>query len=167
MRIVLGIDPGLAATGYGVIRCEGSRVRHVTHGAIRTSPRDAVGERLLQLHEQLLAVIEAHRPEGAGIETVYFSKNSSSAIPVAQARGVILFTLAECGVTFAEYTPAALKQAIVGRGKAEKIQIQETLRMLFNLPELPVPDHAADALAVALCHANTSQFVALLEKGHA
>jgi crossover junction endodeoxyribonuclease RuvC len=167
MRIVLGIDPGLAATGYGVIRCEGSRVRHVTHGAIRTSPRDAVGERLLQLHEQLLAVIEAHRPEGAGIETVYFSKNSSSAIPVAQARGVILLTLAQCRVSFAEYTPAALKQAIVGRGKAEKLQIQEAIRMLFNLPELPTPDHAADALAVALCHASTSSFLSILEKGRA
>ena len=166
MRIVLGIDPGLAATGYGVIRCEGSRIRHVAHGSIRTFPRDEMGKRLLQIHQELQRVIDAYHPDGAGIETVYFSKNSSSAIPVAQARGVILYTLAERGVSFAEYTPLELKQAIVGRGKAEKIQIQQSLRMLFNLPELPVPDHAADALAVALCHANTSRFVTILERGH-
>lgn len=167
MTIVLGVDPGLAATGYGVIQGEGPRIRHVTHGTIRTSAGDAMGQRLLRLHDELAQVIDRYRPEGAGIETVYFSKNSSSAIPVAQARGVILYTLAERGVPFAEYTPSELKLAIVGRGKAEKIQIQQSLRMLFNLPELPAPDHAADALAAALCHLNTSRFVGFLEKGHA
>jgi len=167
MTIVLGIDPGLASTGYGVIRCEGSRIRHLTHGSIQTSPREETGRRLLRLHDELLQVIDSYRPDGAGVETVYFSKNSSSAIPVAQARGVILYTLAERSVPFAEYTPGELKQAIVGRSRAEKVQMQQSLRMLFNLAEIPAPDHAADALAAALCHANTSRFVSLLEKGHA
>jgi crossover junction endodeoxyribonuclease RuvC len=167
MRIVLGIDPGLASTGYGVIRCEGSRIQHLAHGSIQTSPREEMGYRLRRLHDELLQVIVAYRPDGAGVETVYFSKNSSSAIPVAQARGVILYTLAEGRVPFAEYTPGELKQAIVGRSKAEKLQMQQSLRMLFNLPEIPTPDHAADALAAALCHANTSHFISMLEKGHA
>ncbi|MBN1834429.1 MAG: crossover junction endodeoxyribonuclease RuvC [Spirochaetales bacterium] len=167
MRIVLGIDPGLASTGYGVIRCEGSRIRHVAHGAIHTSPREEAGSRLVRLHDELARVIDAYHPDGAGVETVYFSKNSSSAIPVAQARGVLLYTLAERGVPFAEYTPGELKQAIVGRSRAEKVQMQQTLRVLFQLPEIPTPDHAADALAAALCHANTSRFISLLEQGHA
>lgn len=165
MRIVLGIDPGLASTGYGVIRCEGTRIRHLTHGSIQTSPRQETGERLLLLHDELIKVIDAYRPDGAGVETVYFSKNSSSAIPVAQARGVILYTLAERSVPFAEYTPGQLKQAIVGRSKAEKLQMQQSLRLLFNLAEIPAPNHAADALAAALCHATTSSFISLVEKG--
>ena len=169
MKIVLGIDPGLASTGYGVIRCLGSRFLHIEHGIIRTSPREAVGERLLTIRRAILDVLASFNPDEAAVETVYFSKNSGSAIPVAQARGVILCTLAEQGVPFAEYTPRELKQAVVGRGQAEKAQIQGALRMLFALEEEPSPDHAADALAAALCHANVSAFrnrLKQLEKGH-
>lgn len=163
MKVILGIDPGLASTGYGVIRCEGSRYRHVEHGIISTKPSATVGERLLAIRRAVLAIVDTFAPEGAAVETVYFSKNSSSAIPVAQARGVILCALAERGVPFAEYTPQELKQAVVGRGKGDKEQIQAVMRMLFNLQEPPSPDHAADALAAAVCHANVSAFHRSLE----
>jgi crossover junction endodeoxyribonuclease RuvC len=158
MKVILGIDPGLASTGYGVIRCSGSRFRCIAHGTVRTSPRDGMGERLVQIHQGIMDIITTYDPAEAGIETVYFSKNSKSAIPVAQARGVVLYTLASRGVPFAEYTPLELKQAVVGNGRAEKIQVQNVLKMIFNLQELPTPDHAADALAAAFCHANFSGF---------
>lgn len=158
MKVILGIDPGLASTGYGVIRCSGSRFRCLAHGTVRTSPRDGMGERLVQIHQGIMDVIKTYEPEEAGIETVYFSKNSKSAIPVAQARGVVLYTLASQGVPFAEYTPLELKQAVVGNGRAEKLQVQQLIKMIFNLAELPRPDHASDALAAAFCHANFSGF---------
>lgn len=158
MKVILGIDPGLASTGYGVIRCSGSRFRCLVHGTVRTSPRDGMGKRLVQIHQGIMDIITAYQPEEAGIETVYFSKNSKSAIPVAQARGVVLFTLASRGVPFAEYTPLELKQAVVGNGRAEKVQVQQVLKMIFNLAEIPRPDHASDALAAAFCHANFSSF---------
>jgi crossover junction endodeoxyribonuclease RuvC len=158
MRLILGIDPGLASTGYGIIRLSGSRFRCVTHGTVRTSPREGMGERLVKIHQGIMEIIRNYGPDEAGIETVYFSKNSKSAIPVAQARGVVLFTLASQGVPFAEYTPLELKQAVAGNGRAEKAQVQEVLRMIFNLDEPPSPDHAADALAAAFCHANFSDF---------
>jgi crossover junction endodeoxyribonuclease RuvC len=158
MKVILGIDPGLASTGYGIIKCAGSRFRCIVHGTIRTSPRDGMGERLVQIHRGITDIITTYDPEEAGIETIYFSKNFKSAIPVAQARGVVMYTLASRGVPFAEYTPLELKQAVVGKGKAEKIQVQEVLKMILNLKELPTPDHAADALAAAFCHANYSSF---------
>jgi crossover junction endodeoxyribonuclease RuvC len=158
MKVILGIDPGLASTGFGVIHCSGNRFRCITHGTVRTSPRDGIGERLVQIHQEIMDIITTYAPEEAGIETVYFSKNSKSAIPVAQARGVVLYTLASRGVPFAEYTPLELKQAVVGRGRAEKIQVQQVLKMIFRLEQLPTPDHAADALAAAFCHANFSGF---------
>ena len=158
MKVILGIDPGLAFTGYGVIRCSGSRFRCIAHGTVRTSPRDGMGERLVQIHQGIMDIITTYEPEEAGIETVYFSKNSKSAIPVAQARGVVLYTLASRGVPFAEYTPLELKQSVVGNGRAEKSQIQQVLKMILNLEEIPRPDHASDALAAAFCHANFSSF---------
>lgn len=158
MKIVLGIDPGLAATGYGIIQCDGNRYRHVAHGTIRTRAGEEIGARLLALHSELDRVLSDYQPSEAGIESVFFSKNSTSAIPVAQARGVILFALASRGVPFSEYGPAELKQAVVGRGKAEKQQIQEMVRLVLNLAEIPSPHHAADALAVAFCHASVSGF---------
>jgi crossover junction endodeoxyribonuclease RuvC len=158
MRIILGIDPGLASTGFGVLRCDASRDRHEDHGIISTSPQQSIGRRLLAIRKAILRVLKTFAPDEAAVETVYFSKNSSSAIPVAQARGVILCTLAEKGVPFAEYTPQELKQAVIGRGKADKLQMQEVMRMLLGLAEVPTPDHAADALAAAFCHAGVSAF---------
>ncbi len=158
MKAILGIDPGLASTGYGIITCEGSRLHCTAYGTIRTSPRDSMGQRLIQIHRAIAGIVETYAPQEAGIESIYFSKNSKSAIPVAQAKGVILFTLASQAVPFAEYTPIELKQAVVGTGRAEKAQVQEGLKMIFGLEEIPSPDHAADALAAALCHINFSSF---------
>lgn len=158
MKVILGIDPGLASTGYGVIHCEGSRFRCLAHGTVLTSSKDGVGQRLMQIHRGIAEIVDAYKPDEAGVESVYFSKNSKSAIPVAQARGVILFTLASEGIFFAEYTPLELKQAVVGRGRAEKIQVQEMLKIILRLKEIPSPDHAADALAAAFCHASHSSF---------
>jgi crossover junction endodeoxyribonuclease RuvC len=138
----------------------------VDHGIISTDPRQDMGQRLLEIRKAILAVLKNFAPDEAAVETVYFSKNSSSALPVAQARGVILCTLAEKGVPFAEYTPQALKQAVIGRGKAEKKQMQEVMRMLLGLAEPPSPDHAADALAAAFCHASVSAFRRLAAQAH-
>jgi len=164
MKTVLGIDPGLASTGYGLIRFEGSCFRHIAHGTIRTGPQEGIGQRLLAIRKAILDILDSFSPAQAAVETVYFSRNSASAIPVAQARGVILCALAERGIPFREYTPQELKQAVIGRGRAEKLQIQEMLKMLFSLPEAPSPDHAADALAAAFCHAAGSDYRQRLER---
>ncbi len=156
MKVILGIDPGLANTGYGLIQHSGSRYSYLSHGVIRTSPKESAGVRLLQIHEELEQILKTFSPAEAGVEKIFFARNSKSAIPVAQARGVILFTLAENDISFAEYTPLEVKQAIIGYGKAEKQQIQAVLKILFNLTDIPKPEHGADALAVAFCHANYS-----------
>jgi len=156
MKTILGIDPGLASIGYGIIRFDGNRYHHIGHGVIRTSAAEEMGARLLKIHAGLEKVIAAFRPEEAAVETLYFAKNSKSALPVSQARGVILFTLAAHSVPCAEYTPHVLKQAVIGRGRGEKRQVQELVKLVLGLPEIPAPDHAADALAVAICHANHS-----------
>lgn len=158
MKTILGIDPGFAATGYGVITHDGRTVKYVTHGVIRTDSSEAPGKRLLAIFDTISDVIEKHRPDEAGVETLYFARNASSALPVAQARGVVLLALAKSGITAAEYPPQAIKQAIVGQGRADKAQVQNLIRMLLGLGEIPSPDHAADALGAAICHANTGPF---------
>ncbi len=158
MKTILGIDPGFAATGYGVITHDGRTIRHVAHGVIRTDNSATPGKRLLMIFDAISDVIHKHGPDEAGVETLYFAKNASSALPVAQARGVVLLALARSGITAAEYPPQAIKQAIVGQGRADKDQVQNLIRMLLGLAEIPRPDHAADALGAAICHANTGPF---------
>ena len=150
---VLGIDPGLAATGWGVVDCDGSRYHHVDHGVVRTSPGVSAGERLQKIYNQIRSVVKKFKPTAAGVESLYFARNATSAIPVAQARGVALLALTQAGVAAHEYPPQAIKQAIVGQGRAEKRQVQDMVRVLLGLSEPPKPDHAADALAAAICHA--------------
>ncbi|MBN1686779.1 MAG: crossover junction endodeoxyribonuclease RuvC [Spirochaetales bacterium] len=149
--IILGIDPGLAKTGYGVIRIEGDRISHVTHDIISTGSNLHIGERLAIIFAAIDSAIKLHRPDYAAVENLYFAKNISSAFPVAQARGVVLLALAQGGVDTREYTPLEIKQAITGSGRAEKAQVQELVRFLLALQEIPKPDHAADALAAAIC----------------
>jgi len=156
MTRVLGIDPGLASTGWGVVEVDGSHYRHVAHGVIRTSPDLPVGERLLKLSREIRDIIITHKPEESGVESLYFARNATSAIPVAQARGVVLLALTELGVPSREYPPQAIKQAIVGEGRAEKQQVQELVRLLLGLDVPPKPDHASDALAAAICHITSS-----------
>ena len=156
MKTILGLDPGLASTGYGVISVDGSRLVHVCHGAVRTTPDMAAGDRLLKIKREIESLLQTYKPDDAGVEALFFTRNVRTAIPVAQAKGVLLLCLAEAGIGAAEYTPNQVKQSVVGRGRAEKAQVQESIRLIFGLAEVPVTDHAADALAVAVCHANNS-----------
>lgn len=164
---VLGIDPGLASTGYGVIESDGSRLRAVDFGVIRTPADKSTGIRLKMLYDRLSSILAQRvlgEPEksgdstgliqfvGAGVESLFFARNASSAIPVAQARGVILLALAKYGIPTGEYPPQMIKQAVVGAGQADKEQVQQMVRIILGMKEIPRPDHAADALAAAITH---------------
>jgi crossover junction endodeoxyribonuclease RuvC len=151
---VLGIDPGLANTGWGVIEARGSRLCHVSHGSITTSPREMNGRRLLTIRRELIDIIHRYKPEIAGIESIYFAKNQTSAIPVAQAMGVVLVTCEELDLGVEAFSPPMIKQAVAGVGRADKEQMQELLRLILGLKDPPRPDHAADALAAAVCRYN-------------
>lgn len=155
MKRILGLDPGLAETGYGIVDVKGSRYIHICHGVIKTSPRMTEGRRLGEIFDKLQELIEVFSPKEAGIESLFFAKNITSALPVAQARGVVLLVLAQKGILCENYPPQAIKQAIVGHGRAEKHQVQDMVKLLLGLTEIPKPDHAADALAAAICHANS------------
>ncbi|HET7089883.1 MAG TPA: crossover junction endodeoxyribonuclease RuvC [Anaerolineae bacterium] len=155
--IFLGIDPGTAITGYGFIREEGSSLRAVAYGVITTPPDLALPQRLVLLHRALGDLIRLHRPASAAVEQIFFSRNARTALAVGHARGVVLLALAQAGLPVAEYTPLEVKQAITGYGRADKKQIQEMVRVLIGLPEVPRPDDAADALAIAICHLHSSR----------
>lgn len=157
MRI-LGVDPGTATTGFGVIDVVGGNLRFVDAGVITTPVGQPMPERLVTLHEELAQVVRETRPEIAVVEQLFFATNVTTAITVGQARGVILLTLAEAGLTIAEYTPMQIKQAVTGYGGAKKPQIQEMVRILLGLTEIPRPDDAADALAIAITHSNRAQY---------
>jgi crossover junction endodeoxyribonuclease RuvC len=151
--LVIGIDPGTAKTGYGLVRQhENGQLEQVDFGLISTAAGKPMASRLLSLYRDLLAVLEEHSPQVAAVEKVYFQRNVSSAISVGQARGVILLALAECGLRVAEYTPREIKLAVSGYGGADKGQMQAMVKALLKMPEEPRPDDAADALAVAICH---------------
>ena len=147
---VLGIDPGLARTGWGVIESNGTRHRYLNHGTISTESSLSMEIRLLELHRCLMALIDEHKPSAMGIETLFFTKNISSAIPVAQARGVALLSAAQAGLAVGEFSPLTIKQSVVGSGSADKNQVQQMVRLLLGLEDIPKPDHAADALAAAI-----------------
>ena len=155
MRI-LGIDPGYAIVGFGVLEAQGAQVRLVRCGAINTPAGVPMPQRLVQIQEDLETLIHQFSPEAMAIEELFFNTNVTTGIGVAQARGVILMTAQRRGVPIFEYTPSQVKQAVVGYGKAEKRQVMEMTRRLLDLKELPRPDDAADALAVALCHARSA-----------
>jgi crossover junction endodeoxyribonuclease RuvC len=155
-RIVIGIDPGLASLGYGIVSESGGHLRHVAHGCISTSPKTPSGERLLQIHEALKSLIETYRPSSGGVEDLYFFRNVSSALPVAEARGIIKLVFAQEAVPLAEFTPNAIKKSVTGSARADKLQVQEMVRILLGLDKIPSPDHAADALAAAICRINFS-----------
>jgi len=153
-RRIIGIDPGLASSGWGVLDCDGGRVLHVGHGHIETKAGRPQAERLLCIMESLRAVLDAHKPTESAVEILYFGRNVSSAIPVAEARGVVFAVLAERGLPVAEFRPNAVKQGVTGVSSADKKQVQEMVRIILGLPEIPRPDHAADALGIAICAAN-------------
>lgn len=151
MRL-MGVDPGLASTGYGVISAEGSRIVHLTHGVIKTDNSQSPGDRLSKIFDTVNELVREYEPLAAGIESLFFASNVTSALPVAQARGVVLLAFARAGIPAAEYPPQAIKQALVGQGRADKQQVAEFVQLLLGLKRVPTPDHAADALAAAVCY---------------
>jgi crossover junction endodeoxyribonuclease RuvC len=163
--IVLGIDPGIATTGYGVVReDENGQIVALAYGALLTPKTDTLPERLLSLRRQLMKLIDEWRPADSAVEALFFATNLKTAMAVGQARGVILVTLHEAGVQIAEYTPLQVKQAITGYGQADKKQMQLTTQMLLSLEKPPKPDDAADALAIAITHLHTSRYLRLSEE---
>lgn len=158
---VLGIDPGLADLGYGVIERDSNRkIRWIEHGTIRTHAGTPVAHRLKKIYRELTRIIECHTPHEVAVEELFFASNVSTAMTVAQARGVAILASVQSGVPLGEYSPPQIKQAITGSGKAAKRQVQLMVKAVLELPELPRPDHAADALAVALCHLHHSAPIA-------
>ena len=153
--IILGIDPGTAITGYGLVSHEGNHLKRITHGVIRTSPELPMATRLSRIYQGLGELMAQYQPEVVAVEELFFNKNVRTALAVGQARGVILLSAATAGLEIAEYTPLQVKQAVVGYGRAEKMQVQEMVRVLLCLSEIPKPDDAADALAIAICHAHS------------
>ena len=151
--IILGLDPGLGTTGWGVIRAEGNRLSHVGNGQIRTDPSMPLPRRLANLYAALIDVIRAERPDEAAVEEVLGNTNAQSTLKLGQARGVVLLAASGAGLTIGEYHPSTVKKAVVGTGGAEKRQIQAMMAVLLPGAKLAGPD-AADALAVAICHAH-------------
>lgn len=152
--IILGIDPGTATTGFGVIK-KNKELTLIDYGCIKTTTNFTTAERLKKLHDQLNSLIKKHKPDMVAVEDIFFFKNLKTAIKVSQARGVILLTAAKSKIPVCEYTPLQIKQATTSYGRAEKMQVQKMVKVLLNLKEIPKPDDAADALATAICCANT------------
>lgn len=152
--IILGIDPGLANTGWGVIEERGGEVRCRAYGCIETSSGSDLAARLRRIADELTSVVDRYHPQAASVEGIYFGANVRSAIPTAHARGAALVACSLCGVEVGEYTPMQIKQAVVGTGSADKAQVTYMVRTLLRLDHDPKPDHAADALACAVCHAH-------------
>jgi crossover junction endodeoxyribonuclease RuvC len=153
-RIILGIDPGIADTGFGVIEDSGGRIKCLAYGSIKTPPQDQLIARLNSLHQQLTAVIEKYRPDLAAVEELFFNKNVRTALIVGQARGVALLTLAQNKLPLLEFTPAQVKIGVTAYGGADKRQVQKMVKLLLGLDKIPQPDDAADALAIAMCALN-------------
>jgi crossover junction endodeoxyribonuclease RuvC len=162
--LVIGIDPGTARTGYGLVETSISgALKLIRYGVINTPAGDPMAQRLTQLHDELQAIIAEFKPEMAAVEQLFFQKNVSTALSVGQARGVVLLTLAVAGLPIEEYSPQDVKQAVTGYGAADKTQMQRMVKTLLSMKKLPKPDDAADALAVAICHIQSHAFRSRLE----
>jgi crossover junction endodeoxyribonuclease RuvC len=158
--IVLGIDPGTASTGYGVVAQRNGRLLALDGGVIETPAGLPLERRLATIHAHACALIEEHAPEAVALEDLYFGANARSALAVGHARGVVLLAAGQRGLPCGSYTPQPVKSAVCGSGRAEKMQVQQMVQRLLSLTELPRPDHAADALAVAICHLNRAPVMA-------
>lgn len=155
-KIILGIDPGIADTGYGVIKEEKGKLTCLDYGSIKTSAKDSLAERLFLLHQELGKIIKKYNPQAAAVEQLFFNKNVKTALIVGQARGVVILTLKQGLLPLFEFTPSQVKQAVSAYGKASKLQVQKMVKLILGLKELPQPDDAADALAVAICALNSN-----------
>jgi crossover junction endodeoxyribonuclease RuvC len=152
--IVLGIDPGTASTGYGVVGSDGGRLRALAHGVIRTEPVDPLAVRLVSIHARVTELLDGHAPDAVAVEELYFGANVQTAFAVGQARGVVLLAAGQRELAARSYNPQQVKAAVCGSGRAGKDQVARMVGRLLGLPALPTPDHAADALAVAICDLN-------------
>jgi crossover junction endodeoxyribonuclease RuvC len=160
--LVIGIDPGTATTGYGLVReAPDGSLSAVEFGAIVTPPNLPMPQRLRQLYQRMSEIVLLHRPDSGAMEKLFFQRNVTTAISVGQGRGVAMLALAEIDLDVAEYTPMEVKQAVAGYGGADKRQVQEMVRALLGLESIPQPDDAADALAVAICHLHSAKMKAL------
>ncbi len=159
--LILGLDPGLATTGYGLVEGDGTAMRAVEYGVIETPPNTPLGARLAQLYHEIRALLERCHPHSAAVEELFFATNARTAIMVGEGRGVILLALAEAGVPVVEYTPLQIKQAVTGYGLADKQQVQQMVQLLLSLSDVPRPDDAADALAASICHYNALRYAEL------
>jgi len=162
--LVLGVDPGTAITGYGLVQEAEGQLQAVAYGAITTPSDWALPQRLLKIYRDLTALIREYNPTEGAVEQLFFSRNVKTALAVGQARGVALLALAEGGLPVHEYTPLQVKQSVVGYGRAEKAQVQELVKLLLGLEVVPQPDDAADALAIAICHLHSARMISLIER---
>ncbi len=153
--IILGIDPGLAHTGYGIVQYENKEIVLIDYGCITTHKKDVFSLRLKKIHDRLEEIIKKYSPHEVVIEEIFFNKNTRTALTVGKVSGAVALTVSLIGLELYEYTPLQVKQATVGSGRADKYQVQSMIKILLNLSEIPRPDHAADALAVAICHIHT------------
>lgn len=150
----MGIDPGLATVGYGIVEYTGNKFTGCDYGAIITPPHTKNGERLWQIYAELNQLIDYYKIENASVEKLFFNTNTTTAISVAEARGVIQLALTQKNIAYGEYTPLQVKQSVTGYGRAEKQQVMYMVKMILNLTKIPRPDDAADGLALAICHAH-------------
>ncbi|MCF7794954.1 crossover junction endodeoxyribonuclease RuvC [Patescibacteria group bacterium] len=158
-KYILGIDPGIADTGYGVIKVyENNKMECIDYGSIVTKPKQPLENRLVLLHQELEEIIKKYKPDLFAVEELFFNKNTATALIVAQARGVILLSAMLAKIDIVHYTPGQIKQAVSAFGQANKGQVQKMVKLLLNLKEIPKPDDAADALAVAICASSTLKF---------
>lgn len=153
-NIILGIDPGIADTGYGVIKNTSGKLKCLAYGSIKTKAHETLSSRLLILHQELEKIILKYRPQRVAIEKLFFNKNVKTALIVGQARGVVMLTISKHNLPICEYTPSQIKQAVSSYGQADKKQVQKMVKLILNLEEIPRPDDAADALAAAICALN-------------
>lgn len=163
MRI-LGIDPGIALTGFGIVEKEGVKVTAGSYGHISTESGTPVPDRLKILYDDMVNIVQEYRPDVVAVEELFFNKNAKTAIIAAQARGVIILSAVNNGVGVVEYTPLQVKQAVIGYGRASKQQVQFMVKELLRLKEIPKPDDTADALAIAICHAHSVDLLRNMER---
>lgn len=165
MMRILGIDPGIAIVGFGVVDKNGNRYSTVEYGAITTPAHTPLENRLKTIYDEMTLLFANFRPDAMSVEELFFNSNAKTAIAVGQARGVIILSAVENGVPIYEYTPLQVKQALTGYGRASKMQIQQMMRTMLGLSEIPKPDDVADALAIAVCHGNSVMYNDILKGG--
>ncbi|MCX8129381.1 MAG: crossover junction endodeoxyribonuclease RuvC [Clostridia bacterium] len=159
--VIMGIDPGFAITGYGIVKYEGNKFSVIDYGAITTASSMVLPHRLLHLNDRLEEIIARYKPDAISVEELFINKNLKTALNVGHGRGVAILAAAKSGVEVFEYTPLQVKQSVVGYGRAEKAQMQQMIKVILNLPAIPKPDDVADALAVAVCHGHSYKMQAI------